>query len=117
MLNEELEIKEVFNFLTTWVVEIRFSNGVYWYDANKISESLALKLLNLVYDLELKDLKEEQANFPGLDLGDTSKIAFQINSRTDTNKVTSTLRTVVEKKYHETFTGGIKFLILIDEVG
>lgn len=113
---KESDLKRVLNLLSVWIVRIRTNNAIFLFDINKIAESFCLKLLNLVYELELTDLNLEKANFPGLDLGDqvNSKIAYQISSRTDTNKVISTLRTVVKKKYHETFTGGIKFLILSD---
>src|ERR1700693_1352845 len=107
MSNEEVEIKEVLRLLSIWIVVIRANNGLYWYDANKVSESLALKLLNLIYDLQLVDLNEVNANFPGLDLGDfNKKIAFQISSRTDTDKVISTLRMSVKKGYDTDFSGG-----------
>lgn len=113
---KESDLKRVLDLLSVWIVRIRANNAILLFDINKIAESFCLKLLNLLYGLHLKDLNLEKANFPGLDLGDqvASKIACQITSRTDTDKVISTLRTVIKKEYHKTFTGGIKFLILSD---
>lgn len=110
----ENDLKKVLGLLAVWIERIRANNAILLFDINKIAESFCLKLLNLVYGLELKDLNQEKANFPGLDLGDkeNSKVAYQITSRTDTAKVISTLRTVVKKKYEQSFTGGIRFLIL-----
>ncbi|MEO8852302.1 MAG: SMEK domain-containing protein [Ginsengibacter sp.] len=115
---KESDLKKVIDLLSTWIVRIRSNNAIFLFDINKIAESFCLKLLNLIYGLKLKDLNLEKTNYPGLDLGDEliSKVAYQVSSRTDTDKVISTLRTVLKKKYHETFSGGIKFLILSDGV-
>src|ERR1022692_4913980 len=100
---EEQELKTIQELLIKWVLRIRFDNAISLFDINKLSEGLSLKLLNIVYDLELKDLNDQQVNYPGLDLGDDSKskIAFQVSSRTDTDKVISTLRMAIEKKYNQ----------------
>lgn len=88
-------------------------NGIYLYDVNKFAEPLSLKLLNLLYDLELKDLNEEQANAPGVDLVDRAKgVAFQISSRTDNSKVINTLRKAVDEKFADDYPNGIRFLVL-----
>lgn len=110
----ERELKKVLGLLAVWIERIRANNAILLFDINKIAESFCLKLLNLVYGLDLKDLNQEKSNFPGLDLGDKvhSKIAYQVTSRTDTAKVINTLRTVVKKNYNQSFTGGIRFLIL-----
>lgn len=115
MAREE-DLKKVINLLSVWIVRIRNNNAISLFDINKIAESFCLKLLNLIYGFNLEDLNKEKSNFPGLDLGDRgpSKVAFQITSRTDTNKVFKTLRIVKQKKYEESFTGGIRFLILSD---
>jgi hypothetical protein len=34
-----------------------------------VSEDVATGLLNLVFNLDLKNLNEEETNFPGIDLG------------------------------------------------
>jgi chromosomal replication initiation ATPase DnaA len=114
MPNKEGEIKPVLRLLGSWITEIRLENAISFLDINKVSEGFARKLLNLIYQYDLQDLNEIQTNFPGLDLGELkgSKIAFQVTSRVDTEKVIDTLKKVVSNKHHETFTGGIKFLIL-----
>lgn len=102
--------------LGSWITEIRLEKAVKYLDINKVSEGFAMKLLNLIYDYNLVDLNGIKEDFPGLDLGelDQGKIAFQVTSRTDTAKVISSLKTVIAEKHHETFTGGIKFLILAE---
>jgi len=116
MPNKEKDLKDIYRLLGSWITEIRLEKAVKYLDINKVSEGFAMKLLNLIYDYNLVDLNDIKEDFPGLDLGelDGSKIAFQVTSRTDTAKVISSLKTVIAENHHETFTGGIKFLILAE---
>ncbi|PWK72891.1 hypothetical protein LX99_04221 [Mucilaginibacter oryzae] len=116
MPNKEKDLKDIYRLLGSWITEIRLEKAVKYLDINKVSEGFAMKLLNLIYDYNLVDLNDIKEDFPGLDLGelDQSKIAFQVTSRTDTAKVISSLKTVIAEKHHETFSGGIKFLILAE---
>jgi hypothetical protein len=115
MVNEELEVKDLLDRLSLWIVQIRLSNGIYLYDGNKLAEPLALKLLNLVYDLELVDLNDEKANTPGIDLADRKAgIAFQVSTRTDVNKVIDTLRKAIAHKFAGDYPNGIRFFVLSD---
>lgn len=115
MITEEVEIKELQARLSYWVVQIRMNNGNYLYDGNKLAESLVLKLLNLLYDLNLKDINEEKANAPGIDLGDKAAgVAFQVSSRTDANKVIDTLRKANTYKFAADYPNGIRFFVLSD---
>ncbi|MDP1763950.1 MAG: SMEK domain-containing protein [Sediminibacterium sp.] len=102
--------------MATWISAIRLHNYETYYDINKVSEHLCRQLMNLIYDYELTDLNHPVKNFPGLDIGDRtkSKIAFQVTSRTDRAKIIDNLKKVVKRKYPDTFTSGIRFLILND---
>jgi len=113
MIQEEKEVKELLGRFAYWLLQIKITNGAYLFDANKFGEPLSLKLLNLLYNLELKDLNEEKANAPGIDLADKKNgIAFQISSRTDNDKVTSTLQKAVDHKFAADYPNGIRFLVL-----
>jgi len=111
-MKEHDELKRVGDCLGIWLGLIRSSNAIDFYDINRVSEDVASKLLNLVYDLELDNLNRITPNYPGIDLGDTKNgIAFQVTSRKDTEKIRENLKTFSEK-YTNTFPNGIRFLIL-----
>lgn len=115
-MKKQEELYTITSLFAHWLAEIRTNNALDFLDINKISESLSLKILNLVYDHNLTDLNEEKNNFPGLDLGDRTKdkVAFQITSRDDYNKIKENLETFVDPKYNfkKEFENGIRFLIL-----
>ena len=71
------------------------------YDINRISESVMVPVLRLLYDYKkLRNLNyTDEKNYPGIDLADDeAKIAFQITSTADNQKVKHTLEQI--KKYH-----------------
>ncbi|MEW4278911.1 SMEK domain-containing protein [Priestia megaterium] len=113
-MNQANDLKLVLQYLANWIAEITSKNIVYYYDINKISEGLAMNLLNEVYDLELINLNEIKTNHPGIDLGDATKslLAYQITSRTDSAKIKETLEKFVKENYNKTYSNGVKFLIL-----
>ena len=72
-----------------------------------------MQLLNLVYDLDLKDLNDEQRNFPAVDLGDDgAKIAFQVTSAVNEDKVQATLDKFSAHGLNARFSQGVRFLSL-----
>lgn len=106
------ELQPVYDSLGNWWGQIHFRNDQGLYDINRESEDVAAGLLNLVFNLDLKNLNEEEPNFPGIDLGDDkNKKAFQVTSRTDPAKIKKDMGTFM-KMYQGRFPGGIRFLIL-----
>jgi hypothetical protein len=63
------DLQSVNESLGNWWGQIHFSNEQGLYDINRVSEDVATGLLNLVFNLDLKNLNEEETNFPGIDLG------------------------------------------------
>lgn len=121
-MHKKTEIDNMIVLLKSWLVEIKFNTKLEFFDINKISEGLSEKLLNSIFGYNLRDLNKIKKNFPGIDLGDDTKdnIAFQITSRTDFQKFKENLEAFVKKdkngKSHaDTFTNGIKFLVLSNE--
>lgn len=121
-MDKKAEIDIIIVLLKSWLAEIKFNTRLDFYDINKISEGLSEKLLNTIFGYNLRDLNKIRRNFPGIDLGDDSKdkLAFQITSRTDFQKFKENLETFVKKdkngiSYSDTFTNGIKFLVLSSE--
>src|SRR5579883_1731137 len=67
------------------------------YDINRISESIMVPVLRLLYDLrKLRNLNyTDERNYPGIDLADDeARIAFQITSTADNSKVKHTLEQI-----------------------
>lgn len=108
------EMNEVIGLLSKWIFEIKLSNAISYYDINKCSENLALKLLNEIYGYKLLNLNYENSHYPGIDLGDAtdSLVAFQVTSRTDVEKFKDALKKFHEFDKDKIFVNGIRFLIL-----
>ncbi|HOV27751.1 MAG TPA: SMEK domain-containing protein [Pseudobacteroides sp.] len=114
LLRNQKEINEITELITYWITQIRIQNAIGFFDINKISENLTMKLLNEIYGYNLKNLNYENFNQCGIDLGDdiNSKVAFQVTSRIDAQKIKETLQKFVDNDYDKIFTNGIRFLIL-----
>lgn len=115
-MKSQKKINSIIELLSKWHSKIVLNNALSYYDINRISEDLILKIINLAYNLELVDLNDEKTNFPGIDLGDItkSKIAYQVTSRLDSRKILDSLKTFVkiEYKLNQKYTSGIRFFIL-----
>jgi len=62
------------------------------YDLNIYSEDFFCKLLNIIFDLNLKNLNLEDKNIASIDLGDIkTKICYQITSTAENTKIKSTI--------------------------
>lgn len=112
-MNEKSQLDRVSHLLSVWGSKIALQNAIDFNDINKISEGLAANLLNAIYGYSLKNLNEETRNFPAVDLGDdVAKIAFQVTSTTNSQKIQSTLEGFVHNQLAERFTNGVRFFFL-----
>jgi len=69
------------------------------YDVHTYVEDFILEVLNIVYDLELRNLNSEKSNNPGIDLGDdASGRAFQVTADKSRAKIKDTLGKISEKQ-------------------
>jgi hypothetical protein len=114
MPNVEKEINDIKKYFVTWVSEVVLANALNYFDINKVSEGTCQRLLNLIFNYDLKDLNQEKANFPGIDLGDRThgKLAFQVTSRTDTGKIKKSLKIFADNNWIRDFPNGIRFFII-----
>ena len=111
-MRRENDLKRVIELITWWVLQVKSNNCVDFFDINRVSEDLALKLLNETYGYHLVNLNYTKANYPGIDLGDKiNQIGFQITSRRDSEKFKESLEKF-SKGSHEIYSNGIRFLIL-----
>jgi hypothetical protein len=107
------EMNRIRTLISRWVVEIEAYNAESLYDINKVSENIALHLLNLIFNLKLEDLNKINKNFPAVDLGDFEKgIAYQVTSRIDNSKISDSIAKFNKYNLKKSFPNGIRFLVL-----
>ena len=107
------------DYLVEFKMRIQTFNNFGLYDPNKLTQSFCCSLLNYVYENEkfnFINLDKIQENYPAVDIGDKSKkIAYQITSQNDVQKITETIDKFIRtddfknKVYSE-----LRFLILND---
>ena len=86
--------------------EVKAANAAGRTDINKNAETVLIPLLTEVYGYKnLKNLNAtERANYPAIDLSDErARVAFQITSTPDIDKVKDTLQKFVDYKLYEKY--------------
>ncbi|MFO1369083.1 MAG: SMEK domain-containing protein [Marinagarivorans sp.] len=98
----ENQLREVVSRLVT---EIDLATKQGRLDVNLISEDAWIPILKEVYQCpNLVNLNRKHKNFPGIDLGDEQdRVAFQVTSSTDIEKVKSTLEQFRKRNYKNAF--------------
>ena len=92
--------------MSAFVTQVRGATSMGRTDINKVAESVLIPLFKEVYGYtNLRNLNEvEKTNYPAIDLGDeTARVAVQITSTTDIEKIKDTLRGFVEHKLYEKY--------------
>ena len=105
-MNLEKSKDRIKELMTRFVTEINVASAMGQTDINRESENVLIQLLSEIYGYtDLKNLNvSEGSNFPGIDLGDKkAKIAYQITSRRDSEKIKDTLRKFVKNKLYEEY--------------
>ena len=101
-LNIENELRDVVSRL---ILQVELATAQGRTDINLALEDAFIPILKSVFNLpHLINLNRKQKNFPGLDLGDDhDRVAFQVTSTTDLEKVKKTIGQFVERNYQNTF--------------
>lgn len=101
-LEIENQLREVVSRLIT---EVELSTKQGRLDLNLISEDAWIPILKEVYRCpNLVNLNSKHKNFPGIDLGDEQdRVAFQVTSSTDIDKVKSTLVQFKKRNFKNAF--------------
>lgn len=91
--------------MSLFVTQVKASTAQGHTDFNKIAETILIPLLAEVYGYtKLRNINSERYNCPGIDLGDeTARVAFQITSTSDTEKVKEALQTFIKYKWYENY--------------
>lgn len=75
------------------------------YDINIHCEEFFCEFLNILFDLDLKNLNELEMNFPAVDLGDEeNEICYQITTTSEKTKIRNTLNKFIDKRLYKKFS-------------
>lgn len=98
----ENQLRAVVSRLMT---EVELATKQGRFDLNLISEDAWIPILKEVYQCpNLINLNKKHKNFPGIDLGDEQdRVAFQVTSSTDIDKVKYTLEQFKKRNYKNAF--------------
>lgn len=117
-MKKQVQIQYIIDKLSYFSHYVKINNRNSFTDINVIGEGFLMNLLNAVLSLNLQNLNELQCNYPGVDLGDLSaKIAFQVTSKKDANKILETYKTVFKEykgigRVADIFSEHIYFLVI-----
>lgn len=85
------------------------------YDLNKQAENFFKDVLNLIYDLNLKNLNEEKENFPAIDLGDDiERVSYQVTATNSSEKIKKSIKKFTNNNLHNRFDI-LKILIITEK--
>ena len=98
-------INKITTYAARFVLEVEGFNSSGLYDINIHAESFLIPVLNEVFGLRLENLNTTQKkNFPAIDLADfKNRVAFQVTSTSDFDKIKTTLEKFKEYKLNEVF--------------
>jgi len=101
------------SLLSLFVTQVKGATALGQYDINHIAETILIPLFREVWGYKkLKNLNAEQANFPSVDLGDNeARVAIQVTSAPDSEKVKETLRKFVRHKLYYQFDRVIIYIL------
>ena len=99
MISRGIIIGKVVDDFASLAYQINTRNKLGQFDLTKICEDFIREVLNITFDLNLKNLNKLRSNNPGLDLGDDDeKIAIQVTSQKTTAKINETLEAISDEQ-------------------
>ena len=103
MITRGIIIGKIVDDFSSLKYQIETRNRLGQFDLTKFCEDFIREVLNICFDLNLKNLNQTRSNFPGLDLGDKkNKKAYQITTQKTSAKINETLVKIIdndEKNY------------------
>jgi hypothetical protein len=91
--------------MALFVTQIKGSTAMTRTDINRVAENILIPLFTEVYGFQaLRNLNMEGGNYPGIDLADDeARVAFQITSQSDSEKVKHTLQKFVDNQLYRRY--------------
>lgn len=103
-MNQLNSINNISALLSRFVTQVKALNSISQYGINFLSETVIIPLFKEIYGYDLKNLNVESINFPGIDLGDIKlKLAFQITSVADSEKIRGTIESCLKYELFKSF--------------
>jgi hypothetical protein len=105
-------IQKITDLFLQFSKEVKDKGKLKLTDINIVSEDVLVPILSIIFDTDLKNLNLEKANYPGIDLatdehitylGTKKKIAFQITSTNNIEKIKKTLNSYVAREFYKKF--------------
>ncbi|MBH0033359.1 SMEK domain-containing protein [Pseudoalteromonas sp. NZS71_1] len=111
-IRRENALKALAERFATFSNVVTIQNKAGFNDINKSAERLFIDVLNIAYNLRLRDMNAIQDNYPAIDLGDyNAKTCVQVTSESSNQKFRSTVAKFKEKQLDRDFTE-LVFLII-----
>ncbi len=105
-MNRLVSLNRINELMSLFVYQVEHAGSMYLNDINRVSEDILIQLFSEIFGhSDLKNLNwSEKANYPSIDLGDyKSRIAYQITSTSDSQKLKKTLKKFMEHKLYDKF--------------
>lgn len=92
---------------------VKSDNKAHRYNINDRAEVFTIPLFKLLFGWdELEDLNLDQANYPGIDLGDEkNRVAIQVTSETSLGKVKDSIAKFTKNAYYKKYERLVIFMI------
>ena len=91
-MNRAKTINRINELFARFIAEVKTANASNLYDLNIHAENVIIPLLNLIYGLSLENANSKRKNYPAIDLlDDKNRVAFQVTSTANSEKVKHTL--------------------------
>jgi hypothetical protein len=103
-MNRQKLINEITELFARFRAEVENLNSMSLYDINVHSENVLIPILNKVFDLNLINANYEEKNASAVDLIDKeNRVAIQVTSTSDSQKIKKTLETYKRYKRYDEF--------------
>jgi len=114
-MKRKADLEKIISLLSHLQLCVKNSNSISLTDINIIAEDFFRDLLNLIYDLNLKNINLiEGKNFPAIDLVDENKkIVYQVTSDSSKRKIKYTINKFIENKLFQKYK--ILFFMIIGD--
>lgn len=112
-MNQEYKLYRISQLLSRFREQVKILNSNGEFSINIHAENILIKVLNVIYDCNLENVNYvEGKTYPSIDLRDkTKKIAIQVTSTANLEKVKHTLTKFIENDLYKEFESVYVFII------
>lgn len=111
-MNRKKKIDRIAELIARFRAEVETLNSQNLYDINIHAENVIIPILNYVYGLGLKNVNLEEKNYSAIDLIDyENRVAIQVTSTANSEKVKHTLEQYKKHKQRDEFDSLLIYII------